>query len=312
MDAPIEIKHFPVFEKGTFQRYPALFDRFFHDASTYMTEEFEKARSILLKCEEDVTWPLITGPGFSGATHPGADNIVIETMFAAYPYIYNSDCLYINVRKGIFAVSDPPGKTTSSRTLFRRLDRHLLDNPHDGLEAIINKLSEETGYDDAATLCLVSLPRPKRHRSPSEAIVYIAGDTVLFHGNPSKGEMVRIDGSPHFIGTKHARFEPQRISLDTGDFIIIASDGINALLAKNQEQSLEHTLLNHFKDGTERFVVDVVQSSNGYYEQHVHGNNVVPRFGGGDNVSVLAIYPDDLIETDEPQSFVLGGYLSDK
>jgi hypothetical protein len=106
---PIEIKHYPVFEKGTFQKHPELLDRFFHHASSYLIKKFNRARAILTEYEGDITWPLITGPGFSAGTHPGSDSILINTMFEAYRFVYNSDCLYINPLKRIFAVSDPPG-----------------------------------------------------------------------------------------------------------------------------------------------------------------------------------------------------------
>ncbi|MCP4752873.1 MAG: SpoIIE family protein phosphatase [Proteobacteria bacterium] len=311
MTVPIEIKNYPVFEKGTFRNHPTLFDRFILHASSYMMEKFNKARTILEECEETITWPLISGPGFSGATHPGADTILIETMYAAHRSVYNSDCLYINPRMRVFAVSDPPGKTVSSRRLFRKLDRHLSDGAPDGLEPFINQLSRDTEYHDAATLSLVHFPQPASADSPPEAVVYIAGDTIVFHGNSSRKTLRSIDGNPHFIGTTHASFQPHPIELEKGDFIVIASDGILPLATKNNGESLEQILLNHLEEGPVPFVANVVQRSNEYYEQPVGDNGTIPRLGGNDNLSVLVVYPDDLMATDDPESFLLGGYLSD-
>ena len=308
MTVPIEIKHFPVFEKGTFQKHPALFDRFFDHATDYLMEKFQKARKILAECEDVVTWPLITGPGFSAGTHPGSDNILIETMYAAHRSVYDSDCMYINPRERIFAISDPPGITTSSRELFKKLDRYLLNGSSDGLEALINRINKDTGYDDHATLSLVYIPQDTLKSSQPRAVVYVAGDTYLFHGNLSRGTFNRIDGDPQFIGTTHVHFEPQHIRLEPDDFIIIASDGISPLLAENRGKRLGQSLLKCLEEGPERFVTALVQSSNDYYEQHVF-DKTIPRFGGNDNVSVLVVYPDDLIDTDSRQSFILGGYI---
>lgn len=311
MTDSIHIKNIPIFEKGIFQAHPAVFDRFLHHASDYMLEKFRNAQADLGKCEGTITWPLIVGPGFSGGTHPGADNIVIETMYAGHRHIYNSDCLYINPEKRIFAVSDPPGVTVSARALFEKLDRYLQDNSPDSLGTFINQLNLDTGYDDSATLSLVHLPQSSPEGPPAEAIFYNAGDSYLFHGKRSKGRLKRIDGSSQFIGTTHAHFAPQHIRLEANDFIIIASDGISTLSVGNKRKYLEPSLLKDLEGGPECFVSAVIQRTNGYFEQQVYGR-IIPRFGGNDNVSILIINPDDLIDTDHIESFVLGGYIPDR
>jgi len=214
MTASIKITHFPIFEKGIFRRYPELFDRFFQEASGYMREKFQTSRQILEECEEVETWPCITGPGFAGATHPGANNVLIETMYSERKYIYNSDCLYVNPGKRVFAVSDPPGKTTSSRRLFKKLDRFLETESPDSLNHFINQVSKKTSYDDAAALSLVYLPLPRINGSPTEAVVYLSGDILLLHGNRVEKSLSPITGNPQFIGTSHAEFDPQHIKLE--------------------------------------------------------------------------------------------------
>jgi len=303
----VEIKHYPIFEEGTFREHPELFDRFLHHASAYLMKKFEKARLVLRGYEGDITWPLITGPGFSAATHPGSDSILINTMFEANRYVYDSDCLYINPRERVFAVSDPPGVTTASRRLFRKLDQYLSEGSPDGLESMVNRLSLETGYDDNATLCLVHFPRTGSPGPPAEAIVYVAGDTILFRGCPRRKTLDRIPGSPQFIGTSHAYFKPRRIDLERGELFVIASDGISSLLSIHRGESLEGVLLRYLEEGLEMFVSTAIEQSNARYTQIANGNEI-PRFGGNDNVTILAVCPDQLADTDSCGSFILGGY----
>ena len=305
----IETKHFPVFEKGTFQKHPELFDRFFDHATDYLAKKLRGGREILAECEETVTWPLITGPGFAGATHPGSDNILIETMHAGRRSIYNSDSVYVNPAERIFAVSDPPGITSSARELFGKLDRYLLESSSDGLEELIGRISENTSYDDSATLSLAHFPRRTPGAAAPEAIVYVAGDTYLFHGSPSRSALARIEGNPQSIGTTHAHFGPQRIRLEPDDFIMIASDGVSPLLAESQGEGTGWSVLAHLEDGPADLVAAMVQRSNDFYEQRVFGR-AIPRFGGNDNVSVLVVCPDDLTEADDRRSFILGGYTT--
>ncbi|MEE8398937.1 MAG: hypothetical protein V3S89_08015, partial [Desulfobacterales bacterium] len=197
----INIRNIPIFGKGTFKAHPAVFDRFLQHASDYALKKFRDAQADLERCEGTVTWPLIVGPGFAGATHPGADNILIETMYAGHRHIYNSDCLYINPEKRIFAVSDPPGVTTSARALLGKLDRYLKKNAPDTLCSFINQLNLDTAYNDNATLSLVHFPQQSSDGQPTEAIVYNAGDSYVFHGKRSEGQLEHIAGSSQFIGS---------------------------------------------------------------------------------------------------------------
>lgn len=305
----VEIEHNPIFEKGTFRKHPEVFERFYHHASSYLLKKFEISRTILAEYEDDITWPSITGPGFSAATHPGSDTILINTMFEGSPYVYNSDCLYINPRDRVFAVSDPPGVTTSSRRLFNKLDRCLSDGSPDSLEEIINRLNGNTSYNDNATLSLVYIPDGTSEDTQSEAIVFVAGDTILFHGSLSRNALKRIDGNPHFIGTTHAYFEAQAIPYQTEDFFIIASDGILSLLSNASEESIEEVLLTYVNDGLEGLASAAVRHSNAYYRQMANDNEI-PRFGGNDNVTVLVIHPDNLMDTESDDVFMLGGYTT--
>ncbi len=308
----VEIKHFPIFEGGTFESHPELLDRFFHHASSYLLKKFEEARVILKGYEDDITWPLVTGPGFCAATHPGSDSILINTMFEAQRYVYNSDCVYLNPQEQIFAVSDPPGVTTSSRELFKRLDRYLTGGSSDGLEQMINRLNGDTSYNDSATLSLVHIPKKPAADStgfPSEAVVYNAGDSIIFHGNVSGKTLDRIGSNPQFVGTTHAYFEPANVRLKRGDFFIIASDGISSLLSNQLEKRLEEILPQYLQGTPEEFVTRVVTQSNAYYRQYAN-NNEIPRFGGNDNVSVLMVSPDALVDNTDGDTFMLGGYTT--
>lgn len=308
MTSSIKIRNYPIFEKGTFQKYPDLFDRFFEHSSSYMKDKFQTSKQILEACEEVDTWPCITGPGFEGATHPGANNVLVETMYSESKYIYNSDCLYANPAKKVFAVSDPPGKTTSSRRLLKKLDRFLADNSPEALSGFINQLSKHTHYDDAAALSLIYLPI---NEARPEAVAYVAGDILLFHGNLLQKKLRSIQGNPQFIGTSHAEFSPLHIRLERGDFFFIASDGIDSMLAGSQVAVLEEELLNLLTLDPVHFLSSIVQRCNGYYTAQTNGAETIPRLGGDDNLTVLIVYPDKLTETDDPQSYLMGGYLSE-
>jgi len=301
------INHHPVFRKGAFSEHPELFDRFYHHASDYLLKKFKRSRAILSEYEEEVTWPSITGPGFCGATHPGSDSILINTMFEGDRYVYNSDCLYINLGTRIFAVSDPPGVTTSSRRLFMELDRHLSSGSADDLEAEVNRINGNTAYDDNATLCLISIPDRKTPELSTQTTVFLAGDTMLLHGNVEKGVLNRIEGSPHFIGTTHAYFRPVSLPIEPDDVLIIASDGVLSLLTGRPDQPLEGVLLEYLKRDRKLFAEAVVADCNTYYRQDANGSEI-PRFKGNDNVTVVAVFPGDLAQTESREVFMLGGY----
>jgi hypothetical protein len=303
----VEIKENTVFIKGTFRKHADLFDRFSQNASDYLLTKIEKARALLTACEEEITWPLITGPGFSAATHPGAESILINTIFEARLHVYNSDCLYINPGKKIFAVSDPPGITVSSRTLFRKLDRLLSKPSPDSLKQIINRISENTPYRDNATLSLIHIPDTARQTSSPHAVVYVAGDTLLFHGNLHRKTLTRIEGNPQFFGTTHAYFEPVHIPVEPGDLFVIASDGIRSLLSHYPEEDLESILLRHLTIELPEFVSSLVARSNAHYVQHVNGTGTT-RLGGNDNVTILAVLPEGLSDANGSGTYILGGY----
>jgi len=308
---PIEIRNIPIFEEGTFREHAAVFKRFLQHAPDYMLRKFHRAQAALAECEGVVTWPLIVGPGFSGATHPGADNILIETMYAGHRHIYNSDCLYINPAKRVFAVSDPPGVTVSARMLLGKLDEYLLENEPDTLGLFINNISRDTAYADTATLCLVYVPKPASRALPVEAIAFNAGDSYLFHGNRSTGRLTHIDGNPQFIGSSHAHFESQHLRLEADDVFIVASDGIAALSVENKGEILEPSMVKDLEEGLDVFVTSAIERTNAYFEQEVYGRTI-PRFGGNDNGSILVIHPSALIDAEGGNSFLLGGYVPDR
>ena len=310
MTASTKITHYPIFEKGLFAKHPELFDRFFEQASGYMREKFETSKQFLIDAEEVETWPIVTGPGFSGATHPGANNILIETLYSEKKYIYNSDSLYINSHQRVFAISDPPGKTTSSRRLFKKLDRFLETDTPDNLEAFINQVSKDTRYDDAAALSLVYFPLTSQV-TESQAVVFVSGDILLYHGNLLKNEIAPISGNSQFIGTSHATFESQNIKLDKGDFFILASDGVSSLLLNNGQATLDITLMDLFQSNPEQFISTIVHRCNAYYTVQSDGMKPIPRLGGDDNVTILSLFPDQIPEFDDSQSYLLGGFLPD-
>jgi hypothetical protein len=187
------------------------------------------------------------------------------------------------------------------------MDRYLSNGSTDGLEVIINRISENTGYHDCATLSLVHIPENPSRNSPNEAVVYLAGDTMLFHGNLFRKTLNQIEGNPQFLGTTHAYFEPKYIPLEQGDYFIIASDGILSLLSHNPEENIAVLLLKYLSSKLDEFVCRVVEQCNAYFKQYANGNEV-PRFGGTDNVTVVMVRPDDLADTKSPETFLLGGY----
>ena len=310
MISPINIEYFPIFKKNTFKQHPELFDRFFHNASGITLEMLQKSRASLAEGEEIDTWPLIAGPGFYGATHPGANNILVETMFSGGRYIYNSDCLYINPRNKIIAVADPPGKTLSSRKFLLKLDRFLKDQSPESLETIINEISRDTRYDDAAALSLIHFPELPQDDGHIEANAYVSGDILFFHGNLPNMTLQPVKGNPQPIGTTHAEFKPTKIRIDKGDFLILASDGVDAVLANNREETLEQVLLTLLnEDDPETFIQALIQRCNEYYVYYYDAATAIPRLGGDDNISILIVYPEKLRESNDSRSYLLGGYL---
>ncbi|PIU55323.1 MAG: hypothetical protein COS88_04895, partial [Chloroflexi bacterium CG07_land_8_20_14_0_80_51_10] len=259
------------------------------------------------KYEGTITWPLIVGPGFCGATHPGAENIFNIIMVSSNGLIYNSDCLYVNPSQKVFAISDAPGMSTRSRKLFAKLDHYLQTSSIDDLETIINDLNKETRMGDRATLSLVCFSK----NSFGEALAFVAGDTYLFHGNIFHRRMGRIEDNAEFIGTPHIHFKPKRIDLAEGDFFVIVSDGITSIRGNNHELKLEEILWDHINGDLENFAFTAIKSCNSILGERIF-NRVITRFGGSDNVSALLVYPEKLIDSNYKGSIILGGDVGER
>ncbi len=308
MANPFQVQHYPVFEKGIFQKHPSLFERFLYRTSDHLRREYQKAREILPQYEGTITWPLIVGPGFCGATHPGAENIFVTAMANPNGSAYNSDCLYVNPSQKIFAISDAPDEmATSSRRLLAKLDHRLQTGSADDLEVIINELNGETRRDNNATLTLICFPGGR----PNRALAFIAGDTYLFHGNVLEKRMTRVEGNPDFIGKSDVRLEPKHIAIAPGDFFVIVSDGISSIRADGKGTSLEQALWQHLDGNLENFAFRAIESCNRTVEERFN-HGVITRFGGHDNVSALLVCPEKLIDVDSKETFILGGYVLER
>lgn len=307
MTKQFQLSEQPVFEDGVFAANPDLFDRFARPVSDRMAERFREAQDLLIERQQSVTWPLLTGPGFAAGTHPGADNVFIETMIGSNQFVYDSDCLYVNPRRRVFAASDPPGITDCSRRLFERLDRRLndaADNEAEAdLEKMVNDLNRELSVDDGATLTLVTFPE-----AGGPALAFVAGDTLLYKGNLASETLEAIEGSPDFIGTPHLYLEPIEIETGDGDFLVIASDGILSIRALDRERTLEQLLRGYAVGPPEDFVTAAMRDCNGCVTDTIY-DRTITRFGGSDNVSVVFLRPEELVETDSEETFILGGYL---
>jgi hypothetical protein len=306
MAQSIRTQNYPVFEKGTFQSHPDLFNRFEQNAPDHLQSKYERLWQSLPRYEETITWPLVSGPGFCGATHPGADTVFVDIMVGINSYVYNSDCLYINPARRIFAISDPPGITTGSRRLFERLDGYLR-TASDDLDAYFNRLNRETRPEEGATLSLVHVPEDR----PGIAQVIIAGDTFLLHGNASRGTIRIIRGCQDFIGTPYATFESQEIRCEPGDFFLIASDGILSMVHADPLRKLENALRPYINGDPEDMVRRILVDCNAYYRETIF-DRTFSRFGGNDNVSLLLVAPEKLEESTSAASVILGGYIEER
>ena len=305
-----QLQYHPVFEKGIFGRHPALFDRFAHYTADNMKEKFRKAWETLSSHESVITWPVVTGPGFCGGTHPGADNVFIEAMLGSNNFVYDSDCIYVNPSRKVFAISDPPGITDSSRRLFTKLDRRLQKGGVNDLEDILNDLNRKTLGEDGATLSLIAFPETGQ-ASDRQAVAFVAGDSYLFHGNLSHRGMKPIEGIPDFVGTPHIYLEPIVIDLAEGDFFIIASDGILSIRGNDKERALEDVLRERVDGNLQDFASRAIRDSNRYLEERIY-DRFLNRFGGSDNVSALLVYPEGLADVGPRESFILGGYIQQR
>lgn len=299
------LQQMPVFPKGTFQQHPDLFYRFSQNAAGHLYKKYEENWQALPKCEEAITWQLLNGPGICAAVHPGADNVFVEIMVGINSYVYNSDCVYVNPHRQIFAVSDPPGITTGSRRIFEKLNGYIhQNNIKDNLQNTINRLNREMPPSEGATLSLLHFRRHIPHATQS----FIAGDTFLFHGNIINKTLKVVKGQEHFIGTPYAEFHPIEHSTMPGDFFLIASDGILSIKNEATPGKLEEVLLGYLQDDWRGFVPRLMHAANAYYQEKIYDREF-SRFGGKDNISLLMVFPEELQDCDEEISYILGGYL---
>lgn len=308
MTDQITIHSHPLFEEGLFAKHPSIFNAYFQNTPEYLKKKYRGTQKKLFQNEGNVTWPLIVGPGFSGATHPGAGKIFSDIMVGLTTPVHNSDCLYANPSKRIFAISDPPGITTVARKLIKRLDRYIQTQPIDNLEITINKLNKKTKLNDRATLTMIHITQEKTESGSSKAVAFIAGDTYLFKGNLSDNTMIRIEGNPHFLGNPSIHFQPIDIEFTEGDFFIIASDGLSAIRSGHPDTSLGDTLSSYLNHNPENFILNTMKGCNRIQEEHGTTSSRT-WIGGSDNISVLLVNPDDLISNHTEKSFILGGYI---
>lgn len=303
------VHHHPVFEPGVFDEHPELFDRFEGPAMARLEGRFRKAREALPTYERTLRWPLLLGPGFCGGTHPGADNVFVETMVGFNEFVYNSDCLYVNPDLRVFAISDPPGITESSRKLFQGLDRELRRDGIDDLEATINDLSIRVGADDAATLALIAFPAFASSGCPETAMAFVAGDTLLFHGNTRRETLAPVNGIPDFFGFPATRIQPTEIDLAPGDFFIVASDGVMSIRGADRDRNVADILLEHVNGNPPGFALSAMKACNARMKERIH-DRAITRFGGSDNVSLMLVQPENLPEAPGADSFILGGRIT--
>jgi hypothetical protein len=306
MTQQVRISNLPVFPRGTFSQHPDLFGRFEQNSPDFLQARYERLWRAMPAYEGKITWPLLTGPGFSAATHPGADTVFVDIMVGINSYVYNSDCVYVNPARGVFAVSDPPGITTGSRRLFERLDGYLRVE-EDDLADYVNRLNAETRNEEGATLSLVHVPPGRRDK----AFIIVAGDSLLFHGNAGRRALRPIAGNVNFIGTPYSQFQASEVALSPGDFFLIASDGIHSLARTLGCGRAETALADLLAGGIDGFVQRAMAACNSYYREHIY-NITMGRFGGSDNVSLVLVVPEQLQLASEQEPIILGGYIEER
>ncbi|MFH1382611.1 MAG: PP2C family serine/threonine-protein phosphatase [Chloroflexota bacterium] len=304
MSDEFHLHHYPVFEEGIFAKYPTLFDQFPENSHGRLRSKLRQVQKVLPEYEGTLTWPLLTGPGFCGGTHPGAETVFTEIVLGPNNSFYNSDCLYANPAKRVFAVADPPGISEYGRRIFRDIDAHLKTGTVADLENVINRINYEMAAQrETATLALVCFPED----TPGRALAFVAGDTLLFHGNALSKQLKPVTGSPYFIGAAHIPIVPQEIELAPGDFFIIASDGILTLNAHWRAKRPAEFLLEHINGNIDNFALNAITACNDCCEEK-HLERVAARFGGSDNVTVLLVCPEKLPAGNGQKSFILGGH----
>lgn len=302
----VAIEESPVFEKGTFKAYPELFDPYFRNQPDHVRGKYRGTRRTLPKYEGAVRWQAIHGPGFCGSIHPGSAKVFHALMMGAAHPVYLSDCLYINLRHRIFALSDPPGMTTLSRSLLEALDRYLESDPAADLGELINRVNREAGEGlrDRATLSLVYLPPHEE----GTAHILLAGDSYLWWGNEGSGEMRPAEASPNRWGTPNMHLELTRIALGENDFFLLASDGIIALRYVHPEMSLEEALLHHVRSDGMACARRLAEQCNAVLTEDTPSGRRA-WFGGGDDLTVILIHPRHFRGADRQGTYILGGYV---
>lgn len=299
------VQEYPIFEKGIIEKNPALFEPYLRTTPDHQMNRYEETRKSLPEYEEKYKWSLVEGPGFCGATHPGTGKVFHEIMMGAVHPLYNSDCLYVNPSKNVFAISDPPGATTFSRGLITNLDELLRKESVENLESLINAVNRNTATDlrVRATLALLHIPlgNPK-------AFFVLSGDSFLFHGNTVKQSLSRLQAVPNRLGTPSAYFELEQVELSDGDFFVLASDGITAVRPANGDARLDETILGLVNTDPGNFALHVAKKCNEIIEEEDAGR-VRTIFGCDDDVSVLLVVPQNLAPSDSKETFICGGYV---
>jgi hypothetical protein len=308
MTKHIRIAHHFLFEKGFFEKHVSLFDVYRRNALHHDRKKARHPEKWPDGYEETVKWPVIRGPGFCGATHPGAGKCFNRIMMGASDPVYNSDCLYVHPGLHVFAVSDPPGATTISRRLFAELDQRLKNDPGHRLETLIHDIAAGIDSNIQPTLALIAFTKSDFSEKPDRAFVFIAGDTEVYHGNLSQNRLTRINGCPHFWGTAYRDFEPLWIDLESDDFFIIASDGISALRQAVSHTPMEDVLLAHVKSDMKNFAFNVMTACNSIYEESFNGN-ARTLLGGHDDMTILLVRPRELADAQQAEAAILGGHV---
>ncbi|MBT8340446.1 MAG: SpoIIE family protein phosphatase [Desulfatitalea sp.] len=299
----LAIEWLPLFEKGVFKEHPLLFEPFFRNTPAYLQRRYRQAKVGIAAFEETVRWPYLKGCGIQGGTHPGTGKSFTNIMTGARQPIYNSDCIYVNSARNIFAVSDSPGATTFSRTLFEELDQRLLGHREIDWARLIGHLDHDVARNQFATLALIAVDatRPK-----VRAKAFVAGDSIIFHGNPYRRRMVAIEGQSAFLGRLYANPKIIDLEAEQGDFFFIASDGITSIRQNETSETLESMLWKYLTGCMDRLIVDVMAQCNRIWvEETING----PRasFCGNDDCSILLIEPGRLSEGGPAKSHILGG-----
>lgn len=298
------IEDHQVFDNGFFQNNPAFLSRFnLHDSSRLVNQHREFRQS-LARYENSFVWHTVTGPGFCGATHPGAGKVFSSIATVAYG-VSNSDCLYVNPSERVFAISDAPEASVYSRSLLTYIDKNLRDSRRD-LANIINAADCAIGADDHATLSLLHIPGQQMVHPP-KAWAFIAGDTLLFRGNRFNRRLVRMDGTPNFIGRSRGHCEPQGVDLASGDFFVIASDGIRDVRA-NDDETIDESLRDLLDvDDLYGSTLAIVRRCNRVIAKSRFGRTA-SYLGGNDNISILLVYPESLPDCVRKGTALLGGW----